>query len=835
MVLGDLLNNLTNVLNDADNKDEKKYTDKELNQGAQYLNYRDERIDKIAEKSPLLEGFVPKNSPVGKKDSGELAELKQLEGKFNGLLSKYSTMHKSLMDDAKGYLATTASLDNNLNTNLQLGNNEMGYVTNKGYYKKYASNEDYEATAGKNGCPSNFTSVDETNPEAMSPPLMVGTPMKRGQSCGNEGTNVYVDRASDPGQPTYVGCYVDNASNKAMEEQSTDSTYGRNYTYDMCKQRAADMGKPFFSVRSVATDDNKKLNNGVGLCAVGDSLAEVTKYGKSYKPVILWSSGTKGQKGNYSLQVIPGYGGIMKIYGRTPEKGTHRVWMGGNKVDTHCTYPYGASIGNIDATYGANCASLVNNSSGIAGDWLNSTGHKYVAKSGNYSKYIEDECNNKETCNFKVDFNKYGDPAVGCKKNMNVSYKCGNVHKTYSSSNGVYTGDTIPLDCTKEAQHCITHLQVNDNGSFSINSGALPQDNTQKNVEIWNNGTVATSDVLVLNDSGLFNRKGSFDKGRTYLKEGEKILNGQYIVSKNGKFILYLTSEGDLQLVKLVSTCYATNNINYGTSDADNISQAIYQMDMVNSKNIGKIGYVDGQSQLHNYPSSMISKGTGYITVGNFNSVGNDLKTVKNVANVDSCKKACTDLDNCHGFTYNTEKTQCVLKDKNMYPVGTRVMDSNYELYIRNLSVKNHNTCSKQVVPIDSGLWDKYPKGTDMTLGTLCDLGVISRPELAKLKILNKEIVGTAKQIYKKIKKLTRENSALGKRMGIEKEYMDKQIRKFKDIYHRLQKEKLSDDQTVAGMLSDADINSTMNSNRYIMWSILAIIVAIFTIHLIRK
>lgn len=915
MVLGDLLDNLTNVFNDVDNNDEKKYTDEELNQGAQYLNYRNERINKIAEKSPLLEGFVPKNSPVGKKDSGELAELKQLEGKFNGLLSKYSTMHKSLMDDAKGYLATTAPSDNNLNTNLQLGNNEVGYVTNKGYYKKYASNEDYEATAGKNGCPSNFTSVDETNPAAMSPPLMVGTPMKRGQSCGNEGTNVYVDRASDPGQPTYVGCYVDNTSNRAMEEQSTDSTYGGNYTYDMCKQQAADMGKPFFSVRSTfkespmlatmakypycpekidyrcnyrglkcwgddaeatagrneaqtwasesfcpspdtfswpsKTQSNKEKNNrqykNIGICAVGDKKEDVTKYGKSYKPVILWSSGTGG-KGpsivhqkvgttDYKLELrlssASASSGALKIIAKTSSKGDVVIWSGGPiDIMQSCKYPtYGGKINDIVATYGANCATIVNPTSGKVGDWRNSSGNKFAVKNGNYSKFITDNCDNKELCNFQVDFQKYGDPAVACGKTMSVSYNCGNVNKTYSSSDVISTGGTISLDCTKETEDCkLYRVQVNDDGSFSINSGT-----SSTSRQLWNNGTTSTSDVSVSKDTGLFNRKGALGGGSNNFTANGKMIPGEYIVSNNGQFILHFTSDADIQLVKLQSTCHTVNNINYGNNDTDNISQAIYQMDIVNSKNIGKIGYVDGQSRLHNYPSSMISKGTGYVTVGNFNSVGNDLKTVKNVANVDSCKKACTDLDNCHGFTYNTEKTQCTLKDENMYPAGTRVMDSNYELYIRNPSVNNHNTCSEKVVPIDSGLWDKYPKGTDMTLGTLCDLGVISRPELAKLKILNKEIVGTAKQIYKKIKKLTRENSTLGKRMGIEKEYMDKQIRKFKDIYHRLQKEKLSDDQTVAGMLSDADINSTMNSNRYIMWSILAIVVAIFTIHLIRK
>ena len=712
---------------------------------------------------------------------------------------------------------------------------------------------------------------------------MVGTPMKSGQSCGNEGSNVYVDRASAPSQPTYVGCYADNPTNRVMDDQSVDNSYGGNYTYDMCKQRAADMGKPFFSVRSAVPDDTKQPNKGVGWCAVGSTKDEVTKYGSSYKPEVLWSSGTGGKgpgivyqkvgvsdyKFEFHLSSTGASGGVLKIIAKTSSKGDITIWSGGpTDITEPCKYPtYGGKINDIVATYGANCVNEYYEDDSVLyskGSFTDSKGKPFshANAKGNYSQIVSNKCNNKETCKFypnekfRDDFGTTtaGDynPAYGCdNKQLEISYNCGSIEKStkyekkywyntlfgknIGSRHAYFDDKTLVLDCKEETKKCkLYRVQVNNNGSFAV---------LVDGKENWNNGTSGISDITVGEKSGLFNKKGGKGGGLNYFNN--KLLPGEYIVSDNGQFVLYFTPDADIQLLKFVTTCSTDNSMNYGLPPQPELSsfpdyanldsEAVYQMSIPKAGNIGKIGYVDGQSRLHNYPSSMISKGTGYVNTGNFNSVGNDLKTVTNIANVDSCKKACTDLDNCHGFTYNTEKTQCVLKDENMYPAGTRVMDSNYELYIRSLSVNNHNTCSKQVVPIDSGLWDRYPQGATMTLGTLCDLGVISRPELAKLKILNKEIVGTAKQIYKRIKKLTRENSNLGKRMGIEKEYMDKQIRKFKDIYHRLQKEKLSDDQTVAGMLSDADINSTMNSNRYIMWSILAIIVAIFTIHLIRK
>lgn len=69
---------------------------------------------------------------------------------------------------------------------------KIGYVTTTGVSKQYASMNDYNATAGKNNCPSNFTQLDSTWSDLGFP---VGSLMKSGQSCGNE--NTYV-QASPP-------------------------------------------------------------------------------------------------------------------------------------------------------------------------------------------------------------------------------------------------------------------------------------------------------------------------------------------------------------------------------------------------------------------------------------------------------------------------------------------------------------------------------------------------------------------------------------------------------------------------------------------------------------
>jgi hypothetical protein len=62
-----------------------------------------------------------------------------------------------------------------------------GYVTATGISKQYKNNDDYQATAGKNGCPSDFVTLTPKWDELGFP---VGSLMISGQSCGNE--NKYV-------------------------------------------------------------------------------------------------------------------------------------------------------------------------------------------------------------------------------------------------------------------------------------------------------------------------------------------------------------------------------------------------------------------------------------------------------------------------------------------------------------------------------------------------------------------------------------------------------------------------------------------------------------------
>ena len=136
---------------------------------------------------------------------------------YDNTLSKYKYAMKLASQEVNTTIYRESSNNPFNGTNVNLtGTGALGYVTNEGIYKWYPSMDTYNSTLGKNGCPSN-TLVDINNSSSnynypgtslgTSPNLYVGSTMRSFQSCGNEGSNVYVNSLINNPTIEYKGCY----------------------------------------------------------------------------------------------------------------------------------------------------------------------------------------------------------------------------------------------------------------------------------------------------------------------------------------------------------------------------------------------------------------------------------------------------------------------------------------------------------------------------------------------------------------------------------------------------------------------------------------------------
>jgi hypothetical protein len=159
--------------------------------------------------------------------SSQQGTIENLKQEHQATLTKYENLIAQISGSTSGYLDRVSPNNPYLNKNVCLSGGACGYVTNQGVFKWYPAdnNYTYNNTAGKNGCPStpyqqisgdgDVNAVGSTI--SSNPPLIVGTPMSAGQSCGNEGTNVFVNKLINNPTATYTGCYADNTSDPLMK------------------------------------------------------------------------------------------------------------------------------------------------------------------------------------------------------------------------------------------------------------------------------------------------------------------------------------------------------------------------------------------------------------------------------------------------------------------------------------------------------------------------------------------------------------------------------------------------------------------------------------------
>ena len=225
-----------------------------------------------------IEGFDIRDGPVKEKNMDDFEELKDLQLEFNRDLQEYNQAVKVMIDNSRQYI--NASNDNKYaNKYIRESNGAVSYVTDRGTYKRLPNPTIANSLQGQNGCPSDWRSnyqsvtLDEGQEYSSSnapigniikmdgQELIKGSNMIRNQSCSNAGQNVYVTEPSTPTAPQYLQC--------SKNAGSYQSDLG-NTSFNVCKQRAADVGSNVFTM-------GPNQGNSTGNCYIGGGGNRIVK------------------------------------------------------------------------------------------------------------------------------------------------------------------------------------------------------------------------------------------------------------------------------------------------------------------------------------------------------------------------------------------------------------------------------------------------------------------------------------------------------------------------------------------------------------------------------
>jgi hypothetical protein len=732
--------------------------------------------------------------------NAKIAELEVLDNKYRDNYIKYDDSVPSQ------YANRTVALK--FNTSVVL----KGYVTRYGKFKPLPT-----PYVNSSSCPSDanpvevviqkYTSGDKpedifkNNPTL---PFLLSSPMVSGQPCDKDGMNVEVRPSPIPSHEL-LGCY--SRPDPKMDASMVIQPGGKIFTVASCKRRAVDNNASAFAL----TDYTTSGGAGVGNCYTG-SLIQTDPPLDLFNETTLWETKTAGNPGAY-MELK--YGGFIRVY----KDATKLIAELPNTGDATCNIQ--PEI--ISATWGG------------------------VADTNNILDLVKAANVNKDqTFSFSIGTPT---PAIAPKNvdangnaPINIVYKCGTATKSANIREGpeaTMRSTSITITCPAEAtSNCDkSYILLKDGGIIEIWKGKTsPTDTAGTQIKTFSQ----TFDVSKSDANKAF-PVASGKSGDNYLSSVTKLLQKEYISSKDGKLVLMMGADGNLVLKTFSKkTKCASEGLNrrgtefvYGLTDSYSLYKFSSPMD--NSK-VGKLAYIDDDGIKHEYPSNMVTYSDMGDVFFHYDYSGDNVANMPLLnKTLDECATASKKDKTSGGYVYDNNAKECWIKNSNLNYAssGKKTYSQNKHLYLKRNEPIPPSTCTSNVSQIYSSEWDKYKSGELLTTSFACGAAKAYSPDKQILASKEKEVSSLANDILDKIYALERSNVALSADIKKFKQQLltSKDWRKNTEEHDKNKLINIA----LGGMLSDTDITLLQQNTRYLFFSIFAVGALVATLHGLKR
>ncbi len=487
-----------------------------------------------------------------------------------------------------------------------------------------------------------------------------------------------------------------------------------------------------------------------------------------------------------------------------------------------------------------------------------------LASNNTATKYLSTTYNNTESASFTPSDKLFGIDKIpsNCVRNFGAVYQCGS--KTMNTIN-TSSGKIVSLDCSDYKKSvCQFYLLLNDNGTMGLYKGIEPPLTGSPGSAIW---SIGTSNNNLEANSNWTAAKGKL--GRNFLKMSETLVNNDWIGSPNGKIRLLMQSDGNLvlQTSKTAVSCISAGSgiaNKYGATDVNAIYQ-VNEYSETNKSKINKLAFIDADSNLREYPGSMMELSNTYVSYSNYDSPGSDIGTsVTN--NVQGCAAACNNSKSspCYGYVFNSNNNTCSLKGgstASLIAAKQRTSTNGVSLAIRTPRVKSNlvTTCNKNISNIDTVKYQKYVNGTNMNENVGCTTTSELIPDFNAVNAATDSLSTFASDVVSSISNLgnivddnmientqntiqiktdvqTYEDSKEEIKEQLQAGFQNRYFNSSNNIREGMTN--LSQNlnkRDIDQMLNDSDIRILQANYSYILWSVLAVGILSVTVNTINK
>jgi hypothetical protein len=289
-----------------------------------------------------------------------------------------------------------------------------------------------------------------------------------------------------------------------------------------------------------------------------------------------------------------------------------------------------------------------------------------------------------------------------------------------------------------------------------------------------------------------------------------------------------MQADGNLVLYTSTSStkCSVFGDEFVGAQDVN----ALYQITaMGNKASIGKLAYIDQNSQSHSYPSNNIQYSNVYTTYTGIDSGGNDIPgAAYGNATVEQCQTSCNNNQECAGFAFSDNV--CYPKTSSMFPNGAEQVNSRVNLYTRNKKpISPPVGVTGTVVNVDTIMYDNYQDGgaIENSYG-LANATSIQKQQLeqlqSKLNMLTSQINGYTSKFSSGTDSLNSQSKKNMEGLGDYLKDFEKTNTNIKNF-----------NTNIENILSDSDITVLQKNYDYLFWSILATGAVLVTMNIVKK
>lgn len=808
-ILNSGMDKINSIELNEDNGNNKKNKKNKNNNKKENFTGSNQKVDPdLSEQSNSLLKTIQKK--FSSSDSKNLASIKE---EYYKTLVEYNKLLSEINNSYTNYTNRISDKNPYLNKYILFTTGEMCYVTSKGIAKHIPSMDILNSISGKNGCPNysqgiavniNIPWIPSYNIEGTqlptNPPLIMGKNMKSKESCGYEGTNVFVNKMLSEPKSSFIGCYQDNSKNPTMtfigdaplpsnSSDTSDGNQNGKYNFNQCQDAAVLGGYSYFALQNVNT------SSGLGYCAVSNDLANSTQYGRAFVPVQLWSSNTSGTSASFAVLTNKGSLNVQddsgKIYFTTPND------------NANCSQIYSVTP-NVDAP-------------------------------GNDISYLTNQ--NIDSCKTSADNIPSSSGFI-----FNTSDNNSCWIKSGEMSNQVNNNARTIYKKTIDTSKCNFYLAMLEDGNMCIYKDL----GEGKSSFVW--GTMTNGKQQEKNANYIAS-KNKF--GLSYMINNQVLNKGEFISSQDGSLLLKMENDGNLVLYTFKTNCNnitnannannanianTTNNNYYG---GGNMANALYNIDSVGiAQNMGQVAYINSDSQLYPYPSSNISYANTYsIIKPNTNILGSDLHgaSFSNCNSIQDCMNACNSNEKCNSFVYDTSGPSALCIPKNVSNVNSpnTFTPSNYGVtsFIRDKKpAKLPMGVDLAVNNMDSLQYENYPKGTGAMENNIFGFNnVISSVQKQQLSQLQDKL----KQLSSVISDTSSNYSEFNNKVN---EQMKKDLQGFNEYLEETNiiEQKISgfnNHNNLDNIVKDTNIQILQQNYSYMGWSILAALVIIVALN----